>query len=113
MGHERDLQGLLDGWEEVRPACHNYVAVDETGNPIGLLSWTGAPYTAVPSYWVHPDFRGRGFGSAAIDALASEMKRQGVTGIADQVVIQTPGGKYDEESRALVRRLRRYFDSSS
>lgn len=112
-GHESDLRGLLERWEDLRPACHDYIVVDnQRGQPIGLVSWTGPPYRAVPSYWLHCDFRGQGLGSEAIDALAVEMKTQGVTGIADEVVIQTPGGNYDEQSKALIRRLRSHFQRS-
>ncbi len=110
VGHEHELKGLLTHWEENRSSVHVYVVINmESDSPVGLVSWTGAKQAALPTWWIHPSFRGRGLGSASIEELALEMKRKGFVDVAERIPIVTPGREFTEQSQAMVRRLRKHF----
>jgi len=104
-----ELRGLLGRWKEM-PATRVYAVIClETNEPIGLVAWTGPNDNVDPSWWIHSNYRGCRFGSRLINALAKEMKRCRVTGLKPGVTIQTPGGQYDNQSRALIKRLQSKF----
>ena len=110
VGHEHELRGLLTYWEEERSSVHVYVVINVVSDsPVGLVSWTGVKQAALPTWWIDPSFRGRGLGSASIEELALEMKRQGFVDVAERIPIVTPGREFTEQSQALVRRLRSHF----
>ncbi len=110
VGREHELRGLLTYWEEARPSVHVCVVIDVVSDsPVGLVSWTGVKRAALPTWWIHPSFRGRGLGSASVEELALEMKRQGFVDVAERIPIVTPGREFTEQSQALVRRLRSHF----
>lgn len=130
-GHEGDLPGLLrDGaWESEhlnRPSLDEAgslvcaVLDDRTGRPVGLVAWSGPKYGVTPAWWIAPDFRGRGFGSRAVRALAYELWNRGVTGIGriDIILGDCPAcapasQEMAERSRSMAQRLRDAFDEIS
>ena len=107
--HVRELPGLLARWQHL-PATRVYAVMDlATNQPVGVVAWTGPKYMADPSWWIHETYRGQGFGKAAMEKLAAEMKRVGVTALKSAIKIQTPEGRYDAQSAALEVWLRAYF----
>ena len=59
--HRDELPGLLrDDWDRI-PATQTFVVLDaRLDEPVGLVTWTGAPTMADPSWWTRPDRRGNG-----------------------------------------------------
>ena len=107
--HVQELPGLLARWRH-QPATRVYAVMDLAANqPVGVVAWTGPKYMADPWWWIHEGYRGQGFGKAAIEKLAAEMKRVGVRALKSPIKIQTPGGRYDAQSAALEVWLRACF----
>lgn len=86
-----------------------YVIFDEDeGDPVGLIGWTGPVDEATPSWWVHPNYRKKGYGKRAVEKLAEEMHRKGVKQIGD-IVVHTKTVREYLASGKLARRLKRHF----
>lgn len=91
-------------WRE-QPGMNTFVVLDAvSGAPVGLVTWTGPPHRAEPSWWIAE--QGRGYGGRAVDRMAVEMRRRGVTAIKDSVTIDTLDEESRKRSKALVDRLR-------
>ncbi len=81
------------------------LAVRLESTAIGAIYHGGPPYAHDVAWWFDSQYRGRGFGSAMVDARARRLADAGVTGIGE-ISIQGP---YWKRSAALVRRLKRQF----
>jgi RimJ/RimL family protein N-acetyltransferase len=93
--------------EGARPKL--FVAVlPDSGTPIGIAHVDGPLHHVHAAWWLDCAFRGRGFGSGMIDALASTLKASGYTGVG-RIAIDTFGGEYDAASAALARRFAAQF----
>jgi len=79
----------------------------ESQAPIAIAEASGRPASS-PGWWIDPKFRSQGYGNELIDLLAEYLRADGVTTIMP-ILIQTPGGKYDTQSRRLALRLLSYF----
>lgn len=106
-----DDSGACKSWSN--PNAVNYLYVVFAGAadaqvPIGILYADGPRHSTVPSWWLDSQYRGKGLGSQAMDAFAEVLKARGVTGLG-AMPIDTFAGKYDEQSCALARRIRRHF----
>lgn len=103
--------GACKSWGN--PNAVNYLYVVYAGAadaqvPIGALYADGPLHGTVPSWWLDSLYRGKGLGSQAMDVFAEVLKARGVTGLG-AIPIDTFAGKYDEQSCALARRIRRHF----
>jgi len=98
--------GPVKAWHAYKQYLYAFVLLDSK-TPIAIAEASGRPVSA-PGWWIDPDYRGQGYGNELIELLALHMQKDGVTGIGS-IPIQTPNGKYDEQSRRLVVRLRSYF----
>jgi len=103
--------GACKSWSN--PNVVNYLYVVFAGAvdaqvPIGVLYADGPLHRTVPSWWLDSQYRGKGFGSQAMDAFAEVLKAHGVTGIG-AIPIDTFAGKYHKQSCALARRIRCHF----
>jgi RimJ/RimL family protein N-acetyltransferase len=68
-----------------------YAVIDlSTGTPIGIVEASGANTAINPGWWLDQDFRGKGYGSALVDALADYVKARGVTGVVGKITIRGP-----------------------
>ncbi len=109
----QELPGLLGRWMNLsatRVYAVMILDINQAKNkPVGLVAWTGPNDRADPSWWIHIDYRRNYYGSSAVDALAKEMKKHGVTGIKPDIRVQTPKDRYDNQSHALIRKLKSYF----
>lgn len=98
--------GPINAWYAYKHFLYAFVLL-ETQTPIAIAEASGRPVSA-PGWWIAPEHRGQGYGNELVDLLATYLKADGVTQISS-IPIQTPGGKYDEQSSRLVARLRRQF----
>lgn len=89
---------------------HGLYAVieSESNKPVGLVEASGAKECVSPGWWLDSSFRGKGYGSKLVDALAVYLKAEGYTGVG-RITIQTKGAIYDQASRALAKRFRAHF----
>ena len=86
-----------------------YIIFDEDeGNPVGLIGWIGPTDEATPRWWIRPSSRRKGYGSPAVEKLAEEMHRKGVTQIRE-IEIHTKTVREHMASRKLAHRLRKCF----
>ena len=84
-----------------------YAVIDlNSGTPIGIIEASGAKNAINPSWWLDQNFRGQGYGSALVDALAVYLKAQGVSGVVGKITIR---GSYPGESRKLANRFQAHF----
>jgi RimJ/RimL family protein N-acetyltransferase len=105
--HREDL-GPPRVWEIYRDGL--FAVVDANSNqPIGLVEASGTKNCVSPGWWIDKEFRGKGYGSKLVDALAQYLKCQGFTG-AGVLEIQTAGGEYDCASQNLAKRFQSYFN---
>ncbi len=108
--HAND-SGACKSWSNSNLINYFYVVFAGVANaqvPIGVLYADGPLDRTVPSWWLDSQYRGKGFGSQAIDAFAEELRARGVTGLG-AIPIDTFAGKYHEQSCALARRIRHHF----
>ena len=98
--------GPIKAWFAYKQFLYAFILLD--GNsPIAIAEASGRPVSA-PGWWIDPDYRGQGYGNELVDLLAQYLRADGVTKIG-RIPIQTPNGKYDEQSSRLVMRLRSHF----
>ena len=84
-----------------------YAVIDlNSGTPIGIIEASGAKNAINPSWWLDQNFRGQGYGSALVDALAVYLKAQGVSGVVGKITIRGP---CHGESRKLAKRFQAHF----
>lgn len=103
--HAQELPGLLNDWSTQNSHVHAvFDAAIETF--VGIVTWSGMLSWALPAWWIHR--KGCGYGGRAVDLMAADMKRHGITGISD-IKIQTLDNKYDEVSARLRDRLLALF----
>lgn len=103
------LEGECDpikAWYAFRQYLYAFVLLDSK-IPVAIAAASGRPVSA-PGWWIDPDYRNQGYGNELVDLLAQYLRADGVTDIGT-IPIQTPNGKYDEQSKCLVLRLRSYF----
>jgi len=97
-----DDEGPRHVWDN--PVCERMLfGVLMGSTAIGAIYHGGPPYACDVAWWLDSEFRGRGLGSAMVDALAVRLRSEGVTGIGE-ITIQ---GRFRLQSAALVRRLKR------
>src|SRR5262249_20375661 len=107
----RELPGLLNNWHDPPICAHRFAVIDnETQTPVGLVEWQGTNAMADPSWWI--GIKQRGYGKRAVELLAAEMVRQGVTSLTAGIRIHTlPGCGYYQASTSLAKHLRRVFQN--
>ena len=110
-GNERELPGLLQGWDTRVDAYKLYVIFNKD-EPVGLIGWTGPPDAADPGYWIHRNYRNKRVGTTAVELLAQEMRNQGVKKLKDDVIIDTKTEGERVASKKLVRYLRELLSKS-
>ena len=88
--------------------CVAYLESGQSREPIGVLFADGPPESTGAAWWIDSRQRGKKLGSAMIDAYAVHLQSQGVRAIG-KIRVDTYAGEYDEQSGALVRRLRSHF----
>ena len=98
--------GPVRAWEAYKKYLYAFLE-EGTEQPIAIAEGSGRPVSA-PGWWIAHCYRGKGYGYELVDLLALHLKSDGVTTIG-RILIQTPGGAYDVQSRKLVRRLRMHF----
>jgi len=105
--HRSEFPELFSSWERDHPADTFYVVIDrDLDDPVGLICCGGIPDYVRPAWWIA--YKNQGYGTAAVQLLADEFKRLGVSAIGD-IQIQTVGGQYDTASEKLADYLRRSF----
>lgn len=105
--HKFDKGPILN-WSIPNSSEFLLVIVQDKENPIGIIYHGGPEYSHDVGWWLAQEYRGKRYGSQAIDILAEHLKGVGVTGIGS-VTIDTYQGEYDEASSKLVQRLKQYF----
>ena len=98
--------GPVRAWRNYQRYLYAFVDTT-TGYPIAVAEASGRP-TSSPGWWIAPEHRSKGYGYELVDLLAMHLKIDGVTAIGT-ILIQTPGGAYDDRSRKLEARLRTHF----
>ena len=88
--------------------CVAYLDSDKSSEPIGVLFADGPPDNTGVAWWLDSRQRGKKLGSLMIDAYAIHLRSQGVRAIG-KILVDTYAGEFNEQSSALVRRLRSYF----
>jgi hypothetical protein len=104
-GHEGEC-GPIMAWRMYKHYLYAFVLKD-TNTPIAIAEASGRP-VSLPGWWIAPEYRGQGHGNELVDLLAQHLLGDGVSEIG-LILIQTPNGQFDEQSRKLVSRLRNYF----
>ena len=84
------------------------VVLQPSNMPIGLVEASGDKDCVSPGWWLDKNFRGKGYGSKLVDALADHLKAQGFTG-AGRIEIQTTNHAYDAASKELAKRFQKHF----
>ena len=99
-----DDEGPRHVWDH--PSCRPMLLGVLAGSTaIGAIYHGGPSYACDVAWWLDSEYRGRGLGSAMVEALAAHLKSAGITGVGE-ISIQ---GRYRQQSAALVRRLKRRF----
>lgn len=105
VGYEEEC-GPIKAWRVFNRNLYAFVLLD-ANTPIAIAEASGRPVCA-PGWWIAPEYRGQGYGNELVDLLAQQLLADGVTKIGP-ILIQTPQGQFDEQSRRLVQRLRSHF----
>ena len=103
----RDDNGPPKVWSTYQNGLFAVVQLN-SNKPIGLVEASGAKDCISPGWWIDKTFRGKGYGTKLVDALAEYLKSQGVTG-AGKPTIQTTGREYDIASQKLADRFQSHF----
>ena len=98
--------GPIKMWKIYQQGLYAFITLDGK-TTIAVAEASGRP-VSVPGWWVDPKYRGQGYGKELVDLLAPHLRKDGVTTIGN-ILIQTPDGKFDAQSRRLVIRLQSYF----
>jgi RimJ/RimL family protein N-acetyltransferase len=80
----------------------------KSNQPIGLVEVSGLKDCISPGWWLDIDFRGKGYGTKLVDALAAYLKAEGYTGVG-RIEIQTHDHAYDIASQKLAERFQGHF----
>ncbi|MFN3467886.1 MAG: GNAT family N-acetyltransferase [Candidatus Brocadiales bacterium] len=100
---------LLGEWEGAPEFRNLYVVLDEDKNsPVGLIGWTGPSNEAMPTWWVRPDSRKKGYGGRIVELLAEKMAHKGVTRVGDILIDAKTEGEQVASSK-LAHRLKKHF----
>ena len=101
---------LLGEWGGEPEFRNLYIVLDEDkDSPVGLIGWTGLPDEAMPAWWIRPDSRRKGYGRRAVEVLAEEMVRKGVTKVGDILIDSKTAGE-QSASRKLASHLKKHFN---
>jgi len=112
--------------DEVRKECHKYdsgpknnwftdscaehllVIVINDKQPIGIIYYGGNKDVIDVGWWISSLYRNKGYGTKAIDELATFLKDSGITGVG-RISIDIYRSEYNVPSCKLVKRLKKNF----